>query len=70
MGDVPPAGLARLGRGSTLVLPLHEHVRGQFDVLVVFGQREEGIAARVALWQGQSHVCVLCLRRTEHIYDT
>lgn len=68
MGDVSPAGLDRFGRGSSLVLPRHEHVWGQLYVLVIFGQGEKGVAARVALRQGQSHVCVLCLRRTRHIY--
>lgn len=67
MGDVPPARFAGFGRGSALTLPWHEHVWGQLDVLVVFGQREEWVAARVALWQGQSHVRVLRLRWTEHI---
>lgn len=68
MGDVSPAGLDRFGRGSSLVLARHEHIWGQLYVLVIFGQGEKGVAARVALRQGQSHVCVLCLRRTRHIY--
>lgn len=67
MGDVPPAGLGGFGRRGTLVLPWHEHVWGQLNVLVVFGQGEEWVAARVALRQGQSHVCILRLRRTKYI---
>ena len=68
MGDVSPAGLDRFGGWGSLVLPWHEHVWGQLYVLVIFGQGEKGVAARVALRQGQSHVCILCLRRTRHIY--
>lgn len=53
VGDVSPPGLGRFGgRRDTLVLPRHEHVWGQLNVLVVLGQGEERVAARVALWQG------------------
>lgn len=70
VGDVSPTGLGRFGRRkrrrrNTLVLPRHEHVRGQLNVLVVLGQGEEGVAAGVALGQGQSQVSVLCLKRTK-----
>lgn len=70
MGDVPPARLGGFGRGGALVFPRHEHVRGQLDVLVFFGQGEQGVAARVALREGQSHVRVLRLRRTQHTSET
>lgn len=70
VGDVPPAGLAGFGRGGAVVFPRHEHVWGQLNVQVVFGQGEEGAAARMALWQGQPHVCILGLRRTTHIISS
>lgn len=66
LGDVSPAGLCRFGWRSTLVLPRHKHIWGKFDVLIVFGQGEQGAAAWVALWQGQSQVCVLCLEGRKH----
>ena len=68
MGDVPPSGFGGFGWGSALVLPWHEHVWGQLDVLVVFGEGEEGAATRVALWQGQSHIRILRLRRSKCTY--
>lgn len=63
VGDVSPAGLCRFGWWSTLALPRYKRIWEKFDVLIVFGQGEQGAAAWVALWQGQSQVCVLCLER-------
>lgn len=68
VGDVSPAGLCWFGWWSTLVLPRHKHIWGKFDVLIVFGQGEEWASAWVALWQGQSQVCVLCLERRKCLH--
>lgn len=65
-GDVPPPRLGGFRRRSSLILPRHEHVWGQLHVLVVFGQGEQGAAARMALWQGKPHVCIFRLRRTKY----
>lgn len=68
---LPPFGLGGLWEGGSLI-PRHEHVRGQPDVLVVFGQGEQGTPAGVALWQRQPHVCVFRLsenmQQSAHIY--
>lgn len=67
VGDVSPAGLCQFGRWS-MVLPRHKHICGKFDVPIVFGQGEQRTAAWVALWQGQSQVCVLCLERRKCLH--